>query len=128
MAWGRGLVLAAGIFLALLSGVAAAQLNPSLSEAERGIKDADSSASEHLRIEELLVTAHVVGRTAQVTLELLIGSDSEASYEANLALTMPADAVVTGYALNVGDRLIPGQLLEQPKARNVYEDEVRAGI
>ncbi|MDD1450205.1 VIT domain-containing protein [Sphingomonas sp. H160509] len=71
---------------------------------------------------------HLVGRIADVSVEMLIGSDDADGHEANLALTLPADAVVTGYALDVGGRMIPGQLLEAPKARNVYEDEVRAGI
>lgn len=128
MAWGRSFLLAAGMALATLSGVCRAQTNPTLTEAERGIKDADPDVGKHLRIEELHVAAKVIGRTADVTVDLLIASDSEDDYEANLALALPADAVVTGYALNVGSALIPGQLLESPKARSIYEDEVRAGI
>jgi len=128
MAWSRGFLLAAGMALATFSGVCRAQTNPTLTEAERGIKDADPDVGKHLRIEELHVAAKVVGRTADVTVDLMIASDSEDNYEANLALALPADAVVTGYALNVGSVLIPGQLLESPKARSIYEDEVRAGI
>lgn len=104
-----------------------AQSNPTLSEAERGIRRDDGPAA-HLRIDALDVRAHLVGRTADVTMEMLIGADGSESYEANLALTLPADAVVTGYALDVGGTMIPGQLLEAPKARSIYEDEVRAGI
>jgi hypothetical protein len=98
-----------------------------LSEAERSIRR-DEGLAENLRINALDVKANIVGRTADVTVEMLIGSEGAGSYEANLALTLPADAVVTGYALDVGGRMIPGQLLEAPKARNVYEDEVRAGV
>jgi len=129
MGWRAALSLTAWLFLTLAPG-AVAQINPTLSEAERGIRseDRDDEAAEHLRIEELLVTAHVTGRTADITLELLITSDDDDDYEANLALALPSDAVVTGYALSVGDALIPGQLLEQPKARNLYEDEIRKGI
>ncbi|MEO6215992.1 MAG: VIT domain-containing protein [Sphingomonas sp.] len=121
----RFLVLAVAIVT--LSSAAWAQSNPTLTEAERGIRRDDVPAA-HLRIDALDVRAHLVGRTADVTVEMLIGSDDADSYEANLALTLPADAVVTGYALDVGGRMIPGQLLEAPKARNVYEDEVRQGI
>jgi hypothetical protein len=128
MAWSRSFLLVAIMALATLSEVCRAQTNPTLTEAERGIKDADPDVGRHLRIEELRVAAKVVGRTADVTVDLLIASDSEDDYEANLALALPADAVVTGYALNVGSALIPGQLLESPKARSIYEDEVRAGI
>jgi hypothetical protein len=131
MGWRAAVSLTGWLLLALVPG-AAAQINPTLSEAERGIRsgDRDDEAARHLRIQELLVTAHVTGRTADITLELLIASEDEDGddYEANLALALPPDAVVTGYALNVGDALIPGQLLEQPKARNLYEDEIRKGI
>lgn len=119
---------AACLVFASLPALAATPISPTLSEAERGIQDSDPEPSKHLRIEELLVTAKVVGRTADITLELLIGSDSADPYEAKLAVSLPSDAVVTGYALNVGKTMIAGQLLEQPKARNIYEDEVRAGI
>ena len=121
----RFLLLA--VTIVTLCPAAWAQSNPTLTEAERGIRRNDEPAT-HLRIDALDVRAHLVGRTADVTIEMLVGSDDATSYEANLALTLPADAVVTGYALDVGGRMIPGQLLEAPKARNVYEDEVRGGI
>ncbi len=104
-----------------------AQNNPTLTEAERAVRRDDGPAV-HLRIAALDVRTHLIGRTADVTVEMLISSDDTDSYEANLALTLPVDALVTGYALDVGGKMIPGQLLEAPKARNVYEDEVRAGI
>lgn len=119
---------AACLVFASLPALAASPISPTLSEAERGIQNSDPEPSKHLRIDELLVSAKVVGRTADITLELLIGSDSTDPFEAKLALSLPSDAVVTGYALNVGKTMIAGQLLEQPKARNIYEDEVRAGI
>ena len=115
------------VAIATLSSASWAQSNPTLSEAERGIRRDDGPAV-HLRIDALDVRAHLVGRIADVSVEMLIGSDDADGHEANLALTLPADAVVTGYALDVDGRMIPGQLLEAPKARNVYEDEVRAGI
>lgn len=121
----RFLVLA--VAMLVLSPAAWAQSNPTLTGAERGIRRDDGSAV-HLRIDALDASAHLVGRTADVTLEMRIGSDDTDGVEANLALTLPADAVVTGYALDVGGKMIPGQLLEAPKARNVYEDEVRAGV
>ncbi|AQR74857.1 VIT domain-containing protein [Sphingomonas sp. LM7] len=129
MGWRATLSLAIGLWL--LPAPASAQSNPTLSEAERGIRTGDAEDdARHLRIDEMLVRAHVTGRTADVTLELLIAADPDEheDFEARLALALPADAVVTGYALSVGDAMIPGKLLEQPKARNLYEDEVRAGI
>ncbi|HEX7823143.1 MAG TPA: VIT domain-containing protein [Sphingobium sp.] len=124
----KALVLGAFLAFASLPALAASPISPTLTEAERGIQDSDPEPLKHLRIDELLVTAKVTGRTADIALDLLISSDSPDPYEAKLALSLPSDAVVTGYALNAGKTMIAGQLLEQPKARNVYEDEVRAGI
>lgn len=121
----RLLLLAIG--LAAYATPVLAQSNPTLTEAERGIRR-DGAETAHLRIDALTLAARLTGRTAEVTVEMVIGSDDSESYEASLALTLPNDAVVTGYALDVGGRMIPGQLLEAPKARSVYEDEVRAGI
>lgn len=122
----RRLVLA--IALVMLSPAAWAQSNPTMTEAERGIRRGFDKPAARLRINALDVRAHLVGHTADIAIEMLIGSDDRDSHEANLVLTLPAGAVVTGYALDLGGAMIPGVLLEAPKARNVYEDEVRAGI
>lgn len=105
-----------------------AQSNPMLTEAERGVRRDEAGPATHVRIDALQLRAHLIGRIAEVSIELDIAADGREPYEAELALTLPADAVVTGYALDVGGRMIPGQLVEAGKARNVYEDEVRAGI
>jgi hypothetical protein len=116
--------------LALIASsmVAAKPANPAIRGFERGIKGIDLIPSGKLEIEELSVSARILGGLADVTVDLTIKSDNLVDYEADLALALPADAVVTGYALNVGKNLISGQLIEQPKARNLYEDEVRAAI
>ena len=62
-----------------------------------------------------------------MTLEFLLGTDGPGIDEIRLDLALPRGSVVTGYALDVGGTLIPGVLLEQPRARNVYQDEVREG-
>lgn len=121
-AWALGLAL-------LMPSCLTAQINPSLSEAERGMKtEGAGEPAQRLRIDEMNVTVHVVGRTADISMELLIASDSPDPYAAELALMLPADAVITGYSLNVGAAMIPGQLIEQPKARNIFDDEVRSDI
>ncbi len=121
--------------LALLPVMSSAQtdparINPVLTGATRGIDNSESAeASARLDIRELKVDVRVASHTASVTLELLIATAQDANQdEARLRLVLPNDAVVTGYALDVEGKMIPGQLLEQPKARNVYQDQVRRGI
>ncbi len=103
-------------------------LNPTLVENERGIRSDEGSEAATLKIETLSIEAVLAGPTAAVTLEMQIAADSRAPHEADLTLRLPADAVVTGYALNVGDAMIPGLLIEQPKARELYENQLRHGI
>ena len=117
--------------LGMLTTPASAQSNPSLTAYERGVDEGEGDSKEEsarLRIVSMRIDARVHGRMADVTLEMEIATTSKVADEVRLALNMPADAVVTGYALDVGGRMIAGELLDQPKARNVYEDEVRKGI
>ena len=123
----------AALGLAVHPALAAPKANPELIGVERGIDrgEQNDAARQNLRILRLDVKVRAAGPMADVTLDLLIGAngqDSHTSYEGRLSLTMPNDAVVTGYALDVNGEMVPGQLLEQPKAKNVYEDRVREGI
>ena len=102
---------------------------------ERGVDEGDhtdpKAERQRLKIAEFKLDAKITGPLADVELELLIASnskDQDSVAEARLTLTLPQDAVVTGYALDVGGQMIPGQLLEHAKARNIYEDKVRQGI
>ena len=128
MSWRKQVRSVFGISLVVFATPLFAQANPVLTEAERGIRTGDDRSADHLRVDELLVTATLAGRTADLSVEMVIASDSVEPFEGKLALVLPLDAVVTGFALNVGNRMIPAQLLDNPKARNLYEDHVRAGI
>jgi Vault protein inter-alpha-trypsin domain len=113
----------------LSSSPVQAQSNPSLTAYERGVDDNGDETKEEtarLKILSMRVDARIQGKMADITMQ--IGTTSQVADEARLALAMPSDAVVTGYALDVGGQMIEGELLDQPKARNVYEDEVRKGI
>ncbi|WP_082467008.1 VIT domain-containing protein [Sphingomonas sp. Leaf25] len=119
-----------GMLAAILAATpATAQLNPSLSEAERGIRQSDTPAeATRLTIADLAIDAKLTGPVAELTLEMLLRTDAPQPHEADLVLRLPDGAIVTGYALDVGGRMIPGQLLAAPRAREVYADTVRAGI
>jgi hypothetical protein len=107
---------------------AAANSQIVLTGAAGGIDNAQADqAGARLSILEFKADARITGRMADVTLELLIGTTGRMD-EARLSLALPKDAVITGYALDVGGRMIPGQLIEQPKARNVYQDQLRVRV
>ena len=133
----RNLLLALALPAALMAHATTLRqaVGLSLLGKDRGIDQGDQADSmaqrQRLKIAELSLDAKIAGPLADIELELLIASnsqDADSADEAQLTLTLPRDAVITGYALDVGGRMIPGQLLEQAKARNIYEDKVREGI
>ena len=70
----------------------------------------------------------VHGLSTEVTVTAALANGSDDDIEAHFALALPDDAVVTGYAFDSNGTLIEGVLLEQPKAKKVFEHEVRRGI
>lgn len=127
--WRRRLPLLLAASLAAIAAPALAQTNPVLTANANGIQDEQTEAERTaLRITSMQVGLRVHGRLADVTIEATIANRTGETDEGRFELTLPDDAVVTGYALDVEGRLIDGLLIEQPKARNVYEDEVRKGI
>lgn len=102
--------------------------NPSLAALRNGINEDVDPPAHPVSVSTMKVNVRVHGHLADVTLEARLTNPSDETDEARFALSLPPDAIVTGYALDVDGRMIDGYLLDQPKARNVYEDEVRAGI
>jgi hypothetical protein len=129
MGWSRTLSnLIAGIGL-ILTSPGWGKTNPTLAAFENGIDDGETKVEQTaLKISAMRVNIHVHGRVADVSIEASITNTADATDEGRFTLALPSDAVVTGYAFDVGGRMIDGQLLDQPKARNVYEDEIRKGI
>jgi len=112
--------------LLLFSSPLAAAQNPSLRALEDGIEDGRDAKS--VIISDLKINVRVHGRMAETILEARITNPDQRIVEARFALALPADAVVTGYALDIAGVLIDGVLLDLPKAKAVYEDEVRKGV
>jgi Vault protein inter-alpha-trypsin domain len=139
MRWHFLAVFATLAFCAGTSSRVFAGPNPALLWLEDGIErkvdpeDAPSPqnkrAPKGLYISEMAVDAQIHGRLATVTIEArLFNATDEGQIEARFKLAMPDDAVITGYALDVKGVLIDGQLIDQPKAKAVYEAEVRGTV
>jgi hypothetical protein len=106
-----------------------AEANPSIRAVIDGIEDEeDIKKSPKLLISNMSVNIRIHGRMAETVIEATITNPSDDTVEARFSLVMPDDAVVTGYALDIGGKLIDGVLVDQPKAKSVYEDEIRKGI
>jgi len=118
-------------FVALLLSIAFAtpalgSINPRLSAEVRGIDD--PSMQRSLKIADLGIDVLIHGMIAQTTLEVRFENPAREDTEGEFALQLPRGAVVTGYALDVEDVMIDGVLVDQPRARAVYEEKVREGI
>ena len=84
-----------------------------------------------LAITRLTVDLVQRGGMVDATIEAELSHRSQQNddpIEARLSLLLPQQAVITGYALDIDGTLVAGTLLDQPKARRVYEAEVRKGI
>lgn len=95
------------------------------------VDDEDRVGPDDLRITRLTIDLKQNGGMVDATIEAVLSHRNQQRtdpIEAWLTLLLPEQGVLTGYALDVGGAMIPGVLLDQPKARRVYEAEVREGI
>ncbi len=103
--------------------------NPLIISNINGIRDDGEKPDETmLRLALLDVKVAMDGRLAAVELTARIANPSEDTQEARFTLALPDNAVVTGYALDIDGKMIEGVLVDQPKAKAIYEDEVRKNI
>jgi hypothetical protein len=111
----------------LFAGGAFAQgASPSLSARVAGI-DSEAGARK-LRIETLDVRVRIRGTIAETVITARFVNPGRDNLEGDFTLAMPAGSVVTGYALDIGDRMIDGVLVDQRQGRIAYERLVRGRI
>ncbi|MES2445363.1 MAG: VIT domain-containing protein [Pseudomonadota bacterium] len=115
--------------MALAPAMAAAQApgpNPSLTASANGIRDAGHARALTLRKFDVAVTLH--GAIAETVVTAAFDNQSRETLEGDFRLQLPSGAVVTGYALDIGDAMVDGVLVDRPRAKAVYEAAVRRGV
>ncbi|MFN7717806.1 MAG: VIT domain-containing protein [Sphingomonadaceae bacterium] len=121
--------LAALLLVALQPGIALAKPNPSVSSREDGIMVSATADDGHsIDIAAMSIRMKIHGHMAETVMDVTLANTSDDEVEAHFALELPTNAVVTGYALDIDGQMIDGVLVDQPKAKAVYEDEIRQGI
>jgi hypothetical protein len=123
--WFRALAFPIVACLAMTPAAPAA--NPTLDAHEQGIDD-PAKHSKALRLGSLALDVDVVGAIAEFTVTARFENPSAATLEGEFTFQLPDGAAVTGYALDVGERMIDGVLVEPLKAERAYEEKVRQGI
>lgn len=129
----RGLAaLTAGLALALAVAVpggpawSAPAANPEL--LSRAYRGDDAEPGPDLRIADLDIKVDILGGVARTVITARFDNPTDRDLEGELILDLPARSVVTGYALDIDDRMIDGVLVSERKARVEYEARVRDEI
>ncbi len=81
-----------------------------------------------LRISSLDARVDIAGHMAQTTLTMTFANPGGQRLEGDFSLQLPADAYVTGYALDVGGRMVDGVLQSKQQAKEAYEERLRTGV
>ena len=103
--------------------------SPMIVAVDRGIDQGDGLVDEmSLSFSDMKLNIVAQGQTAEVVMEARIANHSDRMMEGRFSLALPQDAVVTGYALDIDGRMIDGVLMDQPKAKAVYQEQVRGRI
>lgn len=118
----------AGLLLlcAPAAALAQPQSNPSLSATVNGVRDASHARAIGLR--RIDVEVRVRGAVAEAVVTAAFDSQSDETLAGEFRLALPDGAMVTGYSLDVDGALVDGVLVDQPRARAVFEDRVSEGI
>ncbi|RZL19231.1 MAG: hypothetical protein EOP64_10810, partial [Sphingomonas sp.] len=83
--------------------------NPCLTAAAGGVRDAAHVRDIALRRFEVAVRLH--GAVAETTIVARFANEGREVLEGDFRLARPKDAVVTGYALDIGGKLVDGVLV-----------------
>lgn len=100
--------------------------SPSLTARVAGVNS--DAALRKLRLETLDIRVRGRGTIAETIVTARFENPGHEQLEGDFTLAMPAGSVVTGYALDIGDRMVPGVLVDQYQGRIAYERLVRGRI
>jgi Ca-activated chloride channel family protein len=88
----------------------------------------EGGLASRLGVTRVSVVARVVGHLAETRMTLTFGNTYPRALAADLYVPLPPEATVSGYALDVGGRLVDGVVVEKDEARRIFETEVRKGV
>lgn len=80
---------------------------------------------EPLEVKTLDVDVLLIGRTSRTIVRQVFKNHTDRRTEGTYEFTLPEGAVLSRLAMNVGDKMMEGELVEREKARMIYEDIVR---
>lgn len=87
-------------------------------EAERA---ASPEAAEPLALAKVVVDIRTAGDLAITSVEHIFHNPAELAREGTFRFPVPDGALLTGLAMEVGGKLVEGEIVEREKARQIYE-------
>ena len=87
-----------------------------------------AGTSEPMRLKEMSVSSRIVGLQAEVTTALTFYNPNPRQLEGELSFPLPDGALVTGYALDIGGKMVDGVVVKKEKARVAFETEARRRV
>lgn len=128
--WSR-IIGVVALLLFSLAGAASAEespatANPGLVAHARGVDDAAHVRA--LGLDRFALDVRLRGGVAETTVTATFANPLSEVLEGDFRFQLPTGAVVTGYALDIGGKLVDGVLVDRPRAHAVYADRVRAGV
>src|SRR5262245_4822552 len=92
------------------------------------VRIAEESPSQPLAIEKMAVEVKATAFLAETTTTLTFRNANPRALEGELVFPLPEGSTLSGYALDVEGALVDGVVVEQQKARVVFEAEARKGV
>jgi hypothetical protein len=90
--------------------------------------DRAAVSEKSLAIASLMIRVDIVGGLAETTLTARFTNPNDAILEGDFSLSLPREAYVTGFALDVNGVLVDGVLQPKAKAAEAYEENLRRGV
>lgn len=84
--------------------------------------------STPLRVDQVAVNVEVIGNVAETVMTLRFRNDTDRVLEGELVFPLGEGQTISRYALEIGDEMREGVIVEKQRARQIFEDTIRQEI
>lgn len=103
-----------------------ASYNPVLRASVGGVRSAINERPFPMKKLDIAIVQR--GSIAETTITAVFAHAGSQPIEGTFRMRLPVGAIITRYALNIGDTMVDGVLVDRPRAKAVYEARVRQRI
>lgn len=92
------------------------------------VVDQETDHPVRLGVQRVDIAVRIVGRIAETRMTLTFANSDGRVRAGDLYLPLPRGATISGYALDIGGRMVDGVVVGKDEARRIFEIEVRKGV